>query len=254
MTDSGPMIDRRTVLLGLGCCLAGCAAPAAEERASDDELYQVSTVDALFCGHFADETPISEVLDNGGFGLGTVNGLDGELVVVDGQAYAVRGDGTAVEVPEDTKTPFAAVTEFDPDTTVELADVRSFTEFTERMTERLPRTDHAHALRVEGTFEFLQTRSVHEQVEPYPTLEAVIENENIFDFTDVEGTMATFFIPEQFERIHPPGYHAHFVTEQRDGGGHVYDLRAGSLTVEIDHLDSVEVELPEREVEEYPPC
>lgn len=31
-------------------------------------------------------------------------------------------------------------------------------------------------------------------------------------------------------------------------------MRADALTVEIDRLGSVEIELPERDVEEYPPC
>lgn len=219
-----------------------------------DTLYHVSTIDALFCGHLSDETTIGELVDNGGFGLGTVNSVDGELVVVDGEAYAVRGDGTAVAVDESTKTPFAAVTEFRPDETVELEHVGSFEEFIDRMTAQLPRTDHFYALNIEGTFDVIQTRSVDRQVEPYPTLEEVLANETIFEFENVEGHMPTFFIPEQFEKIHPPGYHAHFITDARDGGGHVYDFEAESLTVEIDQLDSVHLELPERGVEAYPPC
>lgn len=252
---------RRAVLVGLASVLAGCAAPATEREGRDGDgedgsntLHHVSTIDALSCGHFSDEVAVGELLDNGDFGLGTVNGLDGELAMVDGEAYAVRGDGTAVELERSTRTPFAAVTSFEPDTTLELEAVESFADFGDRVTEQLPRTDHFHALRVEGTFEYLRTRSVDGQIEPYPTLEDVLENETVFEFEGVEGSMPTFFIPEQFEGIHPPGYHAHFITADRDGGGHVYDLRADSLTVEIDHLRSVHVELADREVETYPPC
>ncbi|MEY7849212.1 acetolactate decarboxylase [Natrarchaeobius sp. A-rgal3] len=250
--------SRRAVLVGLAAALSGCATPRAESTAGSvevtDTLYQVSTIDALSCGHFADEQTVGGLLERGGFGLGTVNELDGELAVVDGEAYAVRGDGTAVALEPETKTPFATVTAFEPDATIELENVESFEEFADRVTERLPRTDHFHALNLRGSFEFVRTRSVDGQVEPYPTLEDVLENETVFEFEDVEGEMPTFFIPDQFEQIHPPGYHAHFITSARDGGGHVYDFRADSLEVEIDHLDSVEIELAQRDVEEYPPC
>lgn len=253
--------QRRNVLLGIVGALSACAAPvtgqAAADSTSDMEsgtVYQTSTIDALSCGHFKDTTTIGELLENGGFGLGTVNDLNGELAVFDDTAYAVRGDGTGVELDSSVKTPFATVTDFNPDKTIELNNVGGYREFCERVTQELPRTDHFHALNVEGTFEYVRTRSVDEQIKPYPTLEEAIENETIFEFTDVEGDMPTFFIPDQFEGIHPPNYHSHFITAGRDGGGHVYDLAADSLTVEVDRLGSVEIDLPMRDVEEYPPC
>jgi len=230
----------------------------AEETGSDglneDTFHQVSTVDALYCGHFEEDVALGEVLGEDTLGLGTVNGVDGELVIVDGEAYAVRGDGTVDELDDETRTPFVSVTEFAPDETHELEGVESFDDFEERTTELLPRTDHIYALRIEGEFDYLRTRSVEEQVKPYPTLEEVVGNERTFEFEGAEGTMSAFYIPEQFENVHPPGYHAHFVTADRDGGGHVYDFHADSLTVEVDRLSSVRVELAEREVDEYPPC
>ena len=97
--------QRRNVLLGIVGALSACAAPvtgqAAADSTSDMEsgtVYQTSTIDALSCGHFKDTTTIGELLENGGFGLGTVNDLNGELAVFDDTAYAVRGDGTGVDL------------------------------------------------------------------------------------------------------------------------------------------------------------
>jgi len=125
-----------------------------------DTFHQVSTVDALYCGHFEEKTTVGEVLEKGDWGLGTVNGVDGEMVIADGEAYAVRGDGTADVLGDEVHTPFAAVTEFVPDETHELENIEGFEAFTERMTELLPRTDHFYALRTEGKFDYLRTRSV----------------------------------------------------------------------------------------------
>ena len=186
-------VQRREFLVGLTAALSGCVSDSQPRSRGDvtdggvdeDTLYHVSTVDALRCGHLSDEKTIDELVENGDWGLGTVNGVDGELAVVDGEAYAVRGDGTADKLDGTTKTPFAAVTEFEPDDTVEIEEIGGFEDFAESVTEELPRTDYFYALRVQGTFDFLRTRSVDRQVEPYPTLEEVIENETVFEFEDV---------------------------------------------------------------------
>ena len=34
-------------------------------------------------------------------GLGTFEGLDGEMVVLDGRIYQAKGDGTVLEAPDD---------------------------------------------------------------------------------------------------------------------------------------------------------
>jgi acetolactate decarboxylase len=40
------------------------------------------------------------------------------------------------------------------------------------------------------------------------------------------------------------GYHFHALTDDRDAGGHVLDGRAADVTVELDAIDSGQVELP----------
>ena len=55
------------------------------------------------------------MLRHGDTGIGTFDGLDGEMVVVDGIAYQVTADGV-VHIPAPTMTtPFAEVTFFHDD-------------------------------------------------------------------------------------------------------------------------------------------
>jgi alpha-acetolactate decarboxylase len=58
--------------------------------------------------------PIPELLRHGDFGVGTLDHLDGELVILDGRPYQVRGDRAVVAVPSGRSSPFAIVTRFDP--------------------------------------------------------------------------------------------------------------------------------------------
>ena len=60
-----------------------------------NEVYQTSTMGALLDGVYDGDVTIRELLQHGDFGLGTFNGLDGEMLVLDGVCYQLRGDGSA---------------------------------------------------------------------------------------------------------------------------------------------------------------
>src|SRR5260370_41586953 len=55
--------------------------------------YQISTSAALVQGVSAGAVSSRRLLANGDFGLGTFDHLDGEVVVLDGIIYQVRGGG-----------------------------------------------------------------------------------------------------------------------------------------------------------------
>src|SRR5262245_15307262 len=78
-------------------------------------ITQVSVLNEVTIGRYDGVMSIPELLQCGDFGLGTLTHLDGELIVLDGRAYQVRGDGTVVIVGPDRSTPFAIVTRFEPD-------------------------------------------------------------------------------------------------------------------------------------------
>ena len=54
-------------------------------------------------------TTIGELLTHGDTGIGTGEGLDGELIILDGVAYKVGQSGVAERVPDDFTMPFANV-------------------------------------------------------------------------------------------------------------------------------------------------
>ena len=63
------------------------------------ELFQTSTVEALLGGAFDGDLSLAELLEHGDLGLGTLNGLDGELIVVDGRAWKANLDCDLAEPP-----------------------------------------------------------------------------------------------------------------------------------------------------------
>src|ERR671920_1935909 len=84
-------------------------------------LFQTSTVDALLEGKYDGDVNFAELGDRGDFGLGTFDALDGEMICLDGDFYQVKADGRAYAVERRARTPFAVVTEFEPDTSQSLS-------------------------------------------------------------------------------------------------------------------------------------
>ena len=101
----------RALITGTLMVVALCA-QAQEHR---DVLYQVSTIDALLSGIYDSMATVDDVLDHGGFGLGTFDAADGEMMVLNGIVYQATFDGALNVMPPSTGTPFMAVTDFVPD-------------------------------------------------------------------------------------------------------------------------------------------
>ena len=76
-------------------------------------VFQTSTLDALFEGGFDGDLTFAELAGHGDLGIGTLNGLDGETIAVDGRFLRADADGNLSEVDPSARTPFAVATFFE---------------------------------------------------------------------------------------------------------------------------------------------
>ncbi|MCL6449529.1 MAG: acetolactate decarboxylase [Armatimonadetes bacterium] len=91
-----------------------------------------------------------------------------------------------------------------------------------------------YAIRIDGTFSYVKTRSVPEQAKPYPPLAEVTKNQPVFEMRNVRGTVAGFYCPPYVEGLNVPGYHLHFVAEDRRQGGHLLECSFQEGKVQMD--------------------
>lgn len=237
-----------------GVGVAGCVGASTPERpgpesdastpADDDTIYQVSTIDALMAGSFDGVVTIEELEQHGGFGVGTLQGADGEAIVLDGTTYVVRPDGEVTAVSDDATTPFAIVTDFEDERTVTIEGTVDYDALRERLDTALPTLNTFYAIKIDGQFEYLKTRSVPQHEAPYPSLAAVVERETIFEFEAVSATLVGFRCPAYIAGVNVPGYHFHCLTDDRSGGGHVYELGITDPTVQVDISSKFSMVLP----------
>jgi len=215
----------------------------AHDPAVERVAFQVGTLDALIDGRFDGDATIGELLAHGDLGLGTVQHLGGELVVLDGEAFVVDADGRVREVPATTRTPFAVVCRFTPRDSVPLEGPMPLGAVQRELDAIAPHSS-VLAVRVDGTFTHLRLRSVREQRRPYPPLAEVTAHQTEWDLERATGTLLGFRFPDDVAGLEAPGYHLHFLSDDRRHGGHVLDgtLMSGSAAVDGD--DQLHVELP----------
>ncbi len=226
----------------LGLLLLTGLAQAAEQQAA---LYQVSTIEALLEGAYEGQVSIGQLARHGDFGLGTLDGLDGELVVLEGKFYQVRTDGKAYPVPPQRLTPFANVAPFKAGMRLELGQTPSVAALEQALDKALPSANYFYAVRVDGQFEMLKARSVPAQVRPFPRLvEVVAKQQAVFDHVQVRGTLVGLRTPAFAKGINVPGYHFHFLDETRQVGGHVLELKMLRGQAQVCQIEELRLVLP----------
>jgi acetolactate decarboxylase len=207
-------------------------------------LFQTSTIDNLLEGNYEGDVSFAELEDRGDFGLGTLNALDGEMIALDGKFYQVRADGRAYAVDRRARTPFAVVTVFEPGSSCTLDTPMDFAGICDFVDRVLGETTDCCAVRVDGHFEYVKTRSVPRQRKPYPPLVEVVKAQPTFELGDVSGSLVGFRFPDYAQGLNVTGYHFHFITADRSAGGHVLGCRLANGELRVDREADLRLELP----------
>lgn len=206
-------------------------------------VYLSVPINALIEGFYEEKTTIADVKKHGDFGLGTFNHLDGEMLLLDGMAYQIKANGEVAIVPESECTPFACVTHFRPETWDEIERNEAHESIFSLLDKILPSPNMLYAIRIDGTFEYVKTRSVPRTDNYLPLVEAV-KSQIFFEFFNVEGSLGGFFTPSFMASLNAPGYHLHMLTNDCRHGGHLVECRFTSARIGIQHVPKLEVDLP----------
>ena len=196
------------------------AAAAAPLHAT--EVYQISTISSLLAGGYDGDTTVGELLRLGNFGLGTFNGVDGEMMVLDGEVYRGTVDGRAHVVAASELTPFAVVVALHPQGSVPVA------------------AGHRAALqRIAGA------RRTGERPLPHDPLAEVMETQQVVHtIEEVEGTLIGFRFPAAASSVNAAGWHFHFLSADKTRGGHVLGLTTGAGVVSLEEFSDLLIRFP----------
>lgn len=206
-------------------------------------VYLCAPINALVEGIYEENIPFSEVKEHGDFGIGTFNDLDGEMTMLDGIVYQVKSDGSVSVIGDGAMTPFACVTFYSPLTQDEISAELDYEAFNEFLYRLLPSDNLLYAVRMDGLFAHVKTRSVPKQENYRPLVEAAGEQPT-FDFDNIEGTLAGFYTPSFLASLNVPGLHLHFLSSDFTCGGHLLECRPLRGRIGIQIIHKLELSLP----------
>jgi acetolactate decarboxylase len=207
-------------------------------------VVQTGTIAALIDGHYDGDLRVGDLLARADLGVGTLQHLDGELVIVDAEAWVAHADGSVQQVSPETKTPFVVGCSFVPAATQRAEapmGLRDVCGALDALAE--DGGEPIVAVRIDGAFSDLRLRSVRAQRPPYPPLKEVVAHQTEWSVARADGTVVGFRFPDASAGIEVPGYHLHFLSRDRRHGGHVLEvtLLQGDLAVDGEHELHVEV-------------
>jgi len=229
----------------------GCSSTSGIDTESDS-LYQVSMLNALMLGDYDGFVTLAELSTKGNLGIGTFDGLDGEMIFLDGVMYKALHTGAVEQQPMDETTPFAVATFFTRDfgleTTALFKDIEAFKKQLDALIESNSADFNCfYAATITGTFSMIHVRSVPPQEKPYKPLSQIAATQPEYIYEDIEGTIVAFRSPEYVDKINLPGWHLHFISEDKSKGGHLLDATMQGGTFALDEIREFEMVLPDRE-------
>ncbi len=210
-------------------------------------LFQVSTSAALVEGIYQGAVRVSRLLQHGDFGLGTFIDLDGEMVVLDGVCYQVSPTGAVIPVEGERLIPYAVVTRFSSSLQKEHQKIATFDSLVQACDRSIRDSNNVfYAFRVSGMFRAVKTR-VMKSVPKGTPLTTAASGQQEFQFEDLRGTLVGLWSPAYAASFSVPGYHFHFLSEDRQHGGHVLDCRASEVEIDGCAINEMHVSFPETE-------
>ena len=166
------------------------------------------------------------------------------MVILDGKCYQIKSDGKVNPAFSNATTPFACVTSFKPDFKTNFINSLNYKELELIIEKLLPTKNIFYGIKLTGDFSFVKTRSVPKQVKPYPLLLEVVKNQPTFSLTNKEGTLVGFNCPKYVKGINVPGFHFHFLSKDKQSGGHLLDCEIQNAVLEIAYIADFDRELP----------
>ena len=211
-------------------------------------MYQVSTLQALALGYSKAVISVGELLQEGDTGLGTFEDVNGEMILMDGHCYRADQDGNVTEIPHETGVPFSAVAKFCGEQELLLKDILDITSLRTELTRKIEERfglNSMHVVRIDGIFEKVDARSEAPYKSHHVTLKEVLGmTQKAFIFENIRGSLVGVYFPDYMDGINMPGWHLHFLSEDRSKGGHVFDVSVQEGIAKVDKITNIFINLP----------
>ena len=196
----------------------------------------------LAAGGYDGILPVSDALRHGNHGLAGADGLNGEMVLVDGQFYQFLAGGQVVQPPSTMLLPYAEVTAWAGGRAIPVPPGLVYNDSSMPVLDSRLDLNAFYAVRMEGVWDTLHVRTFP-QNSPVP-LDSAVKYQATETLVNVRGVMVGFRQPQYAKPMSLPNYHLHFITDDRTRGGHVLGFRARDVTMRVSERPELTVRMP----------
>ncbi len=218
------------------------------ENTLEQIMYQVSTLQALAMGYSRAVVSVEEFLQHGDIGLGTFEDIDGEMILLGGKCYRAMEDGTVLQADGNMGVPFAVTTFFLQGKMFSADNIKNMEELKMLLDLKIEEDfglNSMHVVCIDGSFVKVCARSESAYRSQHVTLKEILQKtQKDFIFNDINGALVCVYFPDYMDGINAPGWHLHFLSEDRTKGGHVFDLEMNHGEICINKISSIQIELP----------
>ena len=218
-------------------------------KKNSGKFYQVSTLQALALGFSKSVITVEELLRHGNMGLGTFEDVDGEMIVLDGKCYRAQNNGNVLSAESERGVPFASVCCFQPQRLEKTGRIDTIEKLKEWLTLRIEEDfalNSMYAVRIDGEFSKVDARSESGTKAHHVTLkDALSVTQKAFIFENIKGTLVCVYYPDYMDGINAAGWHLHFLSEDKQCGGHVFDISLTQGEAAFCRITSIEIDIPD---------
>ena len=200
---------------------------------ANEAVVQYSSYTGLLQRLYDGFVTFEEALQYGNQGVGSTDGLNGEVIIENGVPYQVNVRGEVEKVGLEETAPYITLCDTPETEAIEctLPEGMSYSELTDTITDLLGeqfQKNYPYAIRITGVLAKAKTRSVPKSEKPYPALIDIVADQSIFEFNDQEFVLIGFWYPAYAKAFNPPEWHIHGLTADKTSGGHVLDFETAT--------------------------
>ena len=237
---------RFCIVYSIICCLVFTANAQTKIKPDYGNLFSAGYAAGFIGGLYDAYYPYKNLKLHGDFGLGAPDKVDGEIIMLHGKLYQSRATGTTTLMSGEGKTPYALVCFFKAQKVYRPGKQLNKAALFHYLDSVLTNQNGMYAIHIKGKFSYVKTRAFPPvQQKPYLPLAAMLDNQHFFEFHTINGDLVGYKLPAFLEGQLISGYHFHFLSDSKDKGGHLIDVVADDIIIEVDTLNSYTIDVPQ---------
>jgi acetolactate decarboxylase len=209
-----------------------------------NHLWQNMPSMAFKLGLYDGVSTIKEAKKHGDFGTGQFAALDGELIVHGGEFYRARFDGSVRLADDDDQLCFAQLCFYDAEKKLSISQKMDQPSFERVLGTQFPFGNLFCAFQIEGFFTEVVPTSPPRVEKPYPPFADAVKLRKPFPRSNILGSVVGFFSPAFTADSGIPGFHYHFISEDKTSGGHVISFVLSEGELSTAHIRGITLTLP----------